>query len=463
MTALAVARSSFVTSLTRYSRSWGLWLLLLVAPVGARFMIARDDGSGIQIAIGKHLPVMTSAMLGVSLGIVMSTLLLPVGFLYLRSNVTRRQPWQVEEVTAASRIAIIAGRFGADVAILFAMLMALTLAGCMLGLWIVSGPLNPLQIAVTLWLVAAPALMGLAAIRLLFDALPIARKGLGELLYFILYMASIAMPAAVSDEPSTLTGNLYDYAGFVRPLMGAHSKYGHDFAIGGSNDLLPGRVPLDVMTNIAAPGYIASRFIWAAIALVVVLFGGLVYRPHIAPRRARWTGRLARLFAARPPKPADRSAPPAPGSGYPLAGLAVAEFRLIGAGRIFELLALGAAAAGLLADYRHIGSPAALLLLIFALSAQAGRTEARGLLMLTHVAPIGPVARRVAFVIAGSAWSLLLALPAAMAQLSPGPLLLALATGGGAASIAIILAMVSRSAFAPRLVLLVMWYAYFSS
>ena len=102
MTALAIAQSSFITSLLRYSRSWGLWLLLLVAPGGARFMISNDDGQGIQIAVGQHLPVMTSAVLGVSLGVVVSTLLLPIGYIFLRSNTTRNQPWQVEEVTAAA-------------------------------------------------------------------------------------------------------------------------------------------------------------------------------------------------------------------------------------------------------------------------------------------------------------------------------------------------------------------------
>jgi ABC-type nitrate/sulfonate/bicarbonate transport system ATPase subunit len=38
-------RSSLLTSLTRYSYSWGLWLLLLIAPIGARFMIARTMAS----------------------------------------------------------------------------------------------------------------------------------------------------------------------------------------------------------------------------------------------------------------------------------------------------------------------------------------------------------------------------------------------------------------------------------
>ena len=81
MTAIAVAKSTLTTSLLRYTRSWGLWVVLLIGPIGARFMIARDDGVGLQVAIGDHLPVLTSATLGVSLGVIVSTLLLPVGFL----------------------------------------------------------------------------------------------------------------------------------------------------------------------------------------------------------------------------------------------------------------------------------------------------------------------------------------------------------------------------------------------
>src|SRR5262249_30579606 len=159
---------------------WGLWLLLLVAPVGARYMLPID-GTGVIIAIGDHLPVMTSPFLGVSLGIVVSTLLLPIAWVYLRSNTTRRQPWQVEEVTAASRGSIALGRFGADVIVLLAMLCALTLAGWFLG-FILIGPqsLNIAQLSFALWLVAAPALIGLAALRILFDARPLLRSGFGD-------------------------------------------------------------------------------------------------------------------------------------------------------------------------------------------------------------------------------------------------------------------------------------------
>lgn len=463
MTALAVARSSLATSLTRYSRSWGLWLLLLVAPVGARFMIARDDGAGMQVAIGGHLPVMTSATLGVCLGIVVSTLLLPVAFIYLRANVTRRQPWQVEEVTAAARVQIMLGRFAADAAVLLAMLAALTVAGWVLGWMIVTGPYNIGWITLPLWLVAAPALIGLAAFRQLLDARPLGRRGLGDFLFFVLWMASLILPVSVVDRPSSFATNLVDYGGFVRPLVEGSPDRNDDFSIGGSNQLKPGRVPLATERGIAAPGYIPARLAWVLLSVVIAAFAGLVYAPHSARPRRRLGARLARLLDAAPPGPANPTAPPARPSAHPLPGLIAAEFRLIGHSRLFALLGAAAAALGLAGDFRHIGSPAALLLLIFALSAHAGRSEARGLRALTTTAPLPPIARRAAFVFAGTGWALLLALPAAMMQLSPQPLLLAGATGLAASLVAIGLAALSGSGFAARLVLLIAWYGYFSS
>jgi hypothetical protein len=64
---------------------------------------------------------------------------------------------------------------------------------------------------------------------------------------------------------------------------------------------------------------------------------------------------------------------------------------------------------------------------------------------------------------AGVAWAVLLALPAALLNLSARPLALALATGATTALVASLLALISRSAFAPRLVLLILWYGYLSS
>jgi hypothetical protein len=459
----AISQSAFDTSLRRYGRSWGLWLLLLVAPVGARYMIPHGDGTGVVIAIGQHLPVMTAAFLGVSLGIVVSTLLLPIAWIYLRSNTTRRQPWQVEEVTAASRVAIALGRFGADATVLLGVLAALTVAGWILGLLIpLEGGFHAGEIALGLWLVAAPALLGIAALRILFDAMPATRGGFGDFLYFVTWMASLIAPIGAADREASFAANMYDFPGFVRPLQYGAPGGGTDFAIGGV-EVLAGTVQLDVMAGLFSPGYIAARLAWAAIAVAIVVVAGLVYRPHRATQRQLAPGRLARWTSAGPP-PAVAAVPVVPKHiAVPLLGLIVAEARLILAGRLNRLLALGALALAVLhPDFRHVASPAALLLMVFAFSAQAGRSEARGLLRLTATAPQSPMLRRVAFVIAGSVLALGFALPGLL-HAAPAVVFTAFAVGSAAAVIAMALAMLSGSAFAGRALLCIVWYVYLSS
>ena len=468
MSAAAVARSALGTSLARYSRSWGLWLLLLVAPVGARFWIPDENDRTVVISVNGQAPVMTSAMLGVTLGIVITTLLLPVAFIYLRSNATRGQPWQVEEVTAGSRVAIALGRFAADCAMLGAVLAAMTLAGWFIA-WLVTPveSVNLIEITLGLWLIAAPSLMGIAALRILFDALPATRGAFGEVLYFIIWMASIITPIAGAERNVSFAGNMTDFAGFIRPLTyDLPPGRENDFTIGAGKTSAPGRLDLDVMSGLLSEGYVASRFAWAGIAIALAAFAGLAYRPHRPRKERRRTGVLARLLAPGAPPPARRDAPPAGPASFAPAGLVAAEFRLIAEGRLWLLLAAGVAAIGWFADFRMVASPAALLLLIFGLTAHAGRSERSGLIALTGTLTFSPMVRRLAFVVAGVLWSLALTLPAAGRALLAGSaesLLLSLATGAAAALAAIVLGAWTRSAFAPRLVLLIAWYMYLSA
>ena len=462
----AILRSSLGTSLARYSRSWGLWVLLLIAPVAARFWINTGDDPNAVIAIHDMAPVLTSAVLGVSLGVVVSTLLLPIAFIYLRSNATRIQPWQVEEVTTGSRVAIALGRFGADVAVLAGVLAAMNLAGWLIG-WLVlpAGAWNPIEISLTLWLVAGPALMGVAAVRILFDALGFTRGPLGELFFYILWMVSIIAPVANSTKATGFAYNLTDFPGFVQPLMYTLPEGDDDIAIG-SSPVGGKKIALDVMAGINSPGYIASRLAWSGIAVLIAMFAGLVYAPHkprVRKTRFKW---LARLLSPGAPRPADANAPPARGSLLPAIGLLSSELRLIAQGRLWLLFAAAAAASGLFANFRMVTSPAALLLLAFGLSAHAARSERSKLLALTATASFAPMIRRVAFVVAGTVWALLIGAPAIVKAGMVGnfvPLELSLITGAAASLIAILLGMMAKSAFAPRLVLLILWYGYLNA
>jgi hypothetical protein len=460
MSAALIARSSLLTSLTRYSRSWGIWILLLIAPVGARLFIPRGDGTTIVISVADQLPVMTSSVIGVCLGVVVSTLMLPAAYIYLRANTNRRQPWQVEEVSPAARVPIALGRFGADVAVLLASLAALTLAGAFLG-WLIlpAGTLNVLELSFALWAIAAPALMGLAAIRILFDALPLLRGALGDFAYFCIWMATLAVPAIETTGQVGFAANMSDPVGFVRPLIHGSGLVDPGFAIGGA-EVKPGRIPIDAMAGLTSPGYLPSRGTWAGLAVLVAMLAGLLYRPHRVRARAGWTARLTRRRQPGAPPAANPQALAAAPASTPALGLLIAEARLIGSGRLMRVLAAGIALAGIVIDWPKAALPLALLWLVFALSMQAGRAETRGLASLTGTAPFAAWMRRLAFVAAGTGWSVALALPHAIVALEPSALGLAALLGAVAAGTAALLAWLSGSGFAPRIVLLIAWYVY---
>jgi hypothetical protein len=98
--------------------------------------------------------------------------------------------------------------------------------------------------------------------------------------------------------------------------------------------------------------------------------------------------------------------------------------------------------------------------MVFALTAHAGRTEARGLAALTQTAWVSPWVRRIAFVMAGALLTITLAVPASIMSASATPLAIAAVTGACVSAGAIGLAAISGSAFVPRIVLLIVWYAY---
>ncbi|MET3723569.1 hypothetical protein [Sphingomonas trueperi] len=418
------------------------------------------DGSTIHIALEDHLLVMDWGAVGLTLGVVVSTMLLPVGFLYLRSSVTRRRPWQVEDVAPAPRATMVLGHFLADGVVLLGALAVATVAGCVLAWRMGQGPVAvPLLVGAT-WVIAASSLLCMVAVRHLLNAAPITRGALGDVAAFLCWIAMLSLPVAVGHRPSSFPVNMRDPAGYTRPIVGNAPVLAREFSIGGG-PVRSGRVALDTNRGLAADGFLLSRLAWLGIALAVALLASAIDRPMgIASTRERawhrWQPRLR--FGVR--KASDL---PATRVRAPWVWQGIDQFLLIGQGGGFLVLAIAAALLGLVGAYRHIGSPAALLLLVFALSAQAGRNEGRGLAALAATTPTSASYRRAAFVVAGTIWSLLMAVPATLRAGSFEPLLLAGGVGATTAFLAMAVAAFTGSAFAPRMLLLFGWYAYFAT
>lgn len=451
MSALA---ASLRTDLRRYAGSRGIWLLMLAAPIAARFWVPRDDGSAMAIAIDGHLPEPGSAVIGLALGAACGTVFLPIAWGYLRTNITRLQPWQVVDVTPASRVAISVGRFGADAAIMVGLLVALTIAGCMLAL-VTLGSVQPLSLAAPLWLIALPPLLCVAGLHRLCAGRSLLRRAPGDLLFVVLWMMMLVAPFTGSANDPGLAGALSDGAGIVRPLSGDAER--HPALAIGIIPVRAGHVPVDVASGIRSDGYVVSRLAWAAIGIALAALAGLCYR---SPRRtARSRPHKPVSAAVATPGPAQ----PAPRSRSPRLTLLMAEMAALLGGPRSRWLTLAAAAIGCIGDYRHVGSPTALLLLVFGLAAHAGRWASKGLAPLSVTLPVSSVARGTATVVAAASWGLLLALPAAVLRFNAAALGLGLVTAGLAGVIATIAAAATRSAAVPRLVLLLLWYGYYSA
>ncbi|QAY78400.1 hypothetical protein [Sphingosinicella sp. BN140058] len=437
----------------RYLNSRGIWLLMLVAPIGARFWVPREDGTAMAVAVDGRLPVMTPAVVGLSLGVVVATSFLPIAWAYLRRNVTNVRAWQTEDVAAASSVEQTLGRFAADIAVLALMLAALTAAGCLLA-WQTDDGGSPWVVAVTIWLIGFPPLVVLAGLRALVDSCNLTRGALGDVLFAVIWLVSLATPLAAGVRGTGTIDGLRDFAGFVRPLSSGEVGANHRLAVG-VFPVSSGRVPVDVVAGLRSNGYVTSRLVWCTIGIGLAAVAGLLYRsPKAASQKAP-----KRSSGGAP----GRAAAMARRSAQPWLGSLRSEAEGMVGGRRMLLVLASLAAAGALLDYRHFVSPAILLWLIFAVPREAGRWQSLSLRSLALTAGSAASGKWSAFIAAGALIPLLLSLPAAVGHGSVIPILLGLATGAAATSIGAGLAIVTRSAVVPRLALMVLWYAYFAS
>lgn len=462
MSSLAITTSSLTTSLSRYGRSMGLWILLLVAPVGARFMIAARGDDRALVSVNGQVPWLTSQTLGMAVGVVIATLLLPAAFIYLRANVNKRQPWQVEEVTPASRAAIMFGRWLADVTVLAAVLAATSAAACVLALFMLPlSEVNLFHVIIPIWAIAAPPMAMTASLRIAFDARKWTRGWLGEVLYFVFWMGSIVVIAA-GDTVNGYAANMLDLPGFMSPL--SYARGGLDNFVIGGGEIRAGAPPiiLDIMSGIFAPGYLASRITWLGIAALIPLIAALVYAPHVVGRTRKPAPWLKLLQPGRAPA-ANPAARPARAATLAWLGVLISEIRLIASGRLMMLAMAVVAVAGAFVPWSTVAAPAAMLLLVFGATAHAGRSEQVGLLALTRTGLVTPMARRVAFVAAGGLLATAMSAGAIAEGLMRGelrPAIEAPAMGAATALTAIALGAATRSGTAPRLLLLIAWYGY---
>ncbi len=450
------------TDIVRFARSPWVWLLMLAGPICARFWIPGEGDATSVIVVNDAAPILSASVLGVSLGIVVSVLLLPLGYIFLRAGPTRKQPWQVQDVTAYSRVHMALGHWLADVVLFAVLLLGLSIAGCilayiMLPVRAVSIP----EILFTLWITALPSLGLMAGVRAVFASLRFTRGAWGDFGFFIFWMMGITLGGILVTENG---GSAFvDYSGAFSPV--AANATGNATNIGiGASPVNGKTMALNVLTPMLTAEYIGSRFFWLGMGIVLAAVAGLLYQTPVLrpPRKNRWYTKYINPV----PKvlPADMTAAPAPAARVPIVSLIFTNAKMILQSRVGIIIAIIIALAGLALPYRTIVSPAALLLLILGATAHSARSEASGIRGLLATQKTTPWLRRASDALTIIILSIAMALPA---QLRGGlnetsPILIGLITGIVVASVSIGLGSVTRSEFAGRMLLLIGWYVYIS-
>ena len=188
----AIARADVLERIRRYS-----FLLLLAATAWVGWLVVRGQ---IIVLLDVYYGEMNGAWAGTVVALTLSTLVSLVGFWIVKGSVERDRLTRVGEILAAapmSKAAYTLGKFLSNFAVLAILVGALALTAPVLVLVKGGGAdIDPWATLSPFLLIALPAMAVVAALAVLFETIRPLSGGAGNVLWFFLYFAIIAVPMA---------------------------------------------------------------------------------------------------------------------------------------------------------------------------------------------------------------------------------------------------------------------------
>jgi hypothetical protein len=184
-----LARADFLERIRRYS-----FLLTLGFVVWLGYLSA--SGQFPMWVSPNYVGVTNSAWAGGIMSITVSSLLSFVGFYILKGSVHRDYTTGVGQIMATtplSRTAYMFGKWLSNFAVVGVMILIVMLEGVAMTLLAGGQGFNLVTLAAPLVIMALPTMGLVAAFAVLFESISWLRGGLGNIAYFILYMAIITL------------------------------------------------------------------------------------------------------------------------------------------------------------------------------------------------------------------------------------------------------------------------------
>jgi len=363
-----LARADFL----QRTRSYGFLITLALTLYVGYFFIPPNHSSYATMTIGDHRGLYNSAYLGSLMALLLSPFLSLAGFYLVKNAIDRDLQTRVGQILATTTLSkplYTVGKAISNFAVLAAMVAVMGVAA--VAMQFVRGEdmtLHPGQLVMPLLFISLPVMLVVAALAILFEAIPWLRGGLGNVVYFFLWISALSAPIARLDKGVHGSYNDLFGTGVLVPSITAACEA----AFPGSN-----KTGLNLGINVKESGkywdlttfqwdglawtkeVIISRVWWLGVGLGLALLAAVFFRRFDPAReRSKRTSKVAKV-----PSPSEVSEEHIvlhvvhPGTLHPLTGpprfsflfMVVAELRLAlhGISLWWYLVAVGLFAAGL--------------------------------------------------------------------------------------------------------------------
>ena len=321
-----LARADFLERVRRYS-----FLVLVGATIYLGYLFVPPTDAAYQtVALGDARGIYNSAWVGAMFGLMISTLVTLIAFYPIKNTVARDRETQVGQIIAATPLrkpVYVLGKWLSNVALLTLLLCVMTgMAAVMQWMRAEEAHIDLAALAAPLFWIAFPALCLVAAAAVLFECVPFLRGGVGNVVYFFLFMGVLTAWIAGADGEIMKTVNdpfgiSYTIANMQRAVRTHDPNYAGEVAIGGA--AFSAQPLIFRWDGIAwTAEMILGRLLWVGIAALLALAAALPF-DRFDPAR----GRPRRQAKAR--EEAADVAPSLPGQGR--TGAPTADGRSLGA------------------------------------------------------------------------------------------------------------------------------------
>jgi hypothetical protein len=348
-----LARADFFERTRRYS-----FLVMLGLVLWLGYILASGQ---FRIVIQpRYLGEINSAWVGATMTLGTTMMLGLVGFYIVKGSVARDYATGVGQIMATtpmSRLLYMLGKWLSNYAVLGISVVILALAGIVMNLWFGQGRSDIVALVAPLVLIGLPWLGLVAALAVLFESVTWLRGGLGNVAYFVLFMALISatlVPMAMG-APGFADNPYIDFLGWQitsdSVTLAAQAAYPDAGGMGFGTYEPAGEPAYFVYNGMRwTTSILVSRLLLLLLAVGLVMLAGVLF-DRFDPARLLRTKRRA---AAPEPAPAPAAEPipvssvhltPLPGAAtrFRFGALLWGELKLFLKGQRWWWYAVGAA------------------------------------------------------------------------------------------------------------------------